>query len=251
MLQPYNSSTVITGNFDDTLWSDVMAVTENIYSENLQIPSKLHAEVQPLKKKLCEFSRNSDFVAEIPSLRGKPCTCCNHQHTSTATPFKQHSKHEDYSDEITCEYLVDVCENSLRHYDEAYNLLRRPAKEVLVAVVSDLDRNPHSEFQHAVPIAYYMTGFSLKMHAVRHIISDLITLCETKGLQPKVVAFDGQITEIATQDQDQFPLTVLKLQKKVWKEVRSLTRKEILDRCIDLCLVKMLLKAALRHTPSL
>lgn len=67
-----------------------------------------------------------------------------------------------------------VFENNIQH-NEAYNIIRRPAKEVILAIISDLDRgHKDTERHHAIPVAYYISCFSLKMHAVRGILSDII-----------------------------------------------------------------------------
>lgn len=67
-----------------------------------------------------------------------------------------------------------VFENNIQH-NEAYNIIRRPAKEVILAIISDFDRgHKDTERHHAIPVAYYISCFSLKMHAVRGILSDII-----------------------------------------------------------------------------
>uniref|UniRef100_A0A8W8JXU9 Uncharacterized protein n=1 Tax=Magallana gigas TaxID=29159 RepID=A0A8W8JXU9_MAGGI len=64
--------------------------------------------------------------------------------------------------------LAIVFENSIQHNEayKAYNIMRRPAKEVILAIISDLNRgHKDTERHHAIPVAYYISGFSLKMHA--------------------------------------------------------------------------------------
>ena len=48
-------------------------------------------------------------------------------------------------------------------YGTENDQLRKPGKEVLVAVISDLNRKSTLDTCHAVPAAYYMSGFSLRM----------------------------------------------------------------------------------------
>ena len=106
---------------------------------------------------------------------------------------------------------------------DAYNLLRRPAKEVLLTVVSDLERTKHhkTDIPHAIPIMYNLSGYSLKMSSVRGLLKDAIAACEENSLNVKVVAFDGQFLEISTQGEDGRPLTLCKLAKHIWDEARS------------------------------
>ena len=235
-----NSSTVITGSFDEHLWNEVMSSTQQLLGGNQPSkPTRLDASTGSLKESVKEFCQASLFAAELPNLRGKPCQCNDQDHSSRESPFCKHLSNTTEASEVQCEFLSDICERAVSYYDEAYNILRRPAKEVIVAIMSDLNRNNiASENHHAVPVAYYLAGFSRKMEAVRGIIGDLITSAVRKELEPKVIAFDGQFLEIATQDDAGNPLTLLKLQKKVWQEVRSMSRREILDKCIDMCAIQ-------------
>ncbi len=235
------SSTVITGKMDNEVWDDIISSTmKQLGSDQHKKPSRLDPDVAELKEKLGDYCQTCTFVAEIPSLRGVGCKCSDLQQESTSNPFSSHTCPNLNSHiQVRCEFLADVCKRSLSSYDEAYNILRRPAKEILVAVVSDLERMKNNpEVHHAVPIAYYLGGFSLKMEAVRGIISEILRSCDEKGLRPKVVAFDGQFLEIATHDETGFPLTLLQLQKKVWHETRSLSKKEIMDRCLKMCSIQ-------------
>lgn len=94
--------------------------------------------------------------------------------------------------------------------------MKRPAKEVILAIISDLDRgHKDTERHHAIPVAYYISGFSLKMHAVRGILTDIIRECSDKALKVKVVSFNGEFLEICTKDDRENPLTMFTLPKYI------------------------------------
>lgn len=96
-----------------------------------------------------------------------------------------------------------VFENNIQH-NEAYNIIRRPAKEVILAIISDLDRgHKDTERHHAIPVAYYISWFSLKMHAVH-----------------AMHAFEGQFLEICTKDDRGNPLIMCMLQEYIWQNTR-------------------------------
>lgn len=116
-----------------------------------------------------------------------------------------------------------VFKNNIQHNEayKGYNIIRRPAKEVILAIISDLDRgHKDTERHHAIPVAYYISCFSLKMHAVRGILSDIIRLCFDKALKVKVVTFEGQFLEICTKDYRGNPVIMCMLQKYIGQNKR-------------------------------
>lgn len=167
-------------------------------------------------------------MAEFPSLRGVVCKCLDQIFTDVTSPFNTHASEKSES-RLSLEYILETCHRLQEQHREAYNIMRRPAKEVIVAIISDLDRsNKDTERHHAIHVAYYMSGFSLKMNAVRGILTDIIGECSNKALKVKVVSFDGQFLEICTKDDRGNPLTMCTLQKDNWQNARKKSKKELL-----------------------
>lgn len=167
-------------------------------------------------------------MAEFPSLRGVVCKCLDQIFTDVTSPFNTHASEKSES-RLSLEYILETCHRLQEQHREAYNIMRRPAKEVIVAIISDLDRsNKDTERHHAIHVAYYMSGFSLKMNAVRGILTDIIGECSDKALKVKVVSFDGQFLEICTKDDRGNPLTMCTLQKDNWQNARKKSKKELL-----------------------
>ncbi|CAG2219837.1 unnamed protein product [Mytilus edulis] len=109
----------------------------------------------------------------------------------------------------------------------AYNILRKPAKEVLVTVISDLDRQSRGDDSvvHAVPIHYGLSGFSLSMSSVRKLLHQVVCAIHARRLNTKAIAFDGQFLEIAIADDNGKALTVSKFTKQFWEDVKSTDKK--------------------------
>ncbi|CAC5369863.1 unnamed protein product [Mytilus coruscus] len=84
----------------------------------------------------------------------------------------------------------------------AYEILRKPAKEVLVTVISDLERTARGDDTsvHAVPIHYGLSGFSLPMKPVRNMLKQIVNAEHDRQLNTKAIAFDGQFMELAVED---------------------------------------------------
>jgi hypothetical protein len=78
--------------------------------------------------------------------------------------------------------ILAALDTSKQAINQAYDLLRQPAKEVLVTVISDLDRQARSidSVAHAIPIHYGLSGFSLNMKTVRGMLGEIVKLFVTE-----------------------------------------------------------------------
>lgn len=133
----------------------------------------------------------------------------------------QHGSYLDVQPTIfTFADLSASLESTMNAFKDTYDILRKPAKEVIVTVVSNLDRlsTPFSPYAgHAVPLQYGFSGFSLTMTTARNFIGEAIRACNSKNLNVKVIAFDGQFLELAVSDASGKPLTVCQFMKALWK----------------------------------
>lgn len=94
---------------------------------------------------------------------------------------------------------------------DAYKLNRLVAKEIMVVMLSDLDRTPKPEMPHAVPIAYGLTGYSLQTDCMRKAITYILNECQQRGVKVDVVSSDGQFHRLAVRDESDTPLTLLQV----------------------------------------
>ena len=70
--------------------------------------------------------------------------------------------------------------------------MRRPAKEMFVSFISDIDRMQKQDgIPHTIPVAYRLSGFSLQMDIVRGVINDFLTECSKQQIDIKLIAFDA------------------------------------------------------------
>lgn len=169
-------------------------------------------------------------MAEFPSIRGVACKCSDQIFTDVRSPFNTHASKKSES-RLSFEYILETSHRLQEQHRKAYNIMKRPAKEVILANISDLDRSRKDTERHrAIPVAYYMSGVSLKMHAVREILTDITCIRQfsDKALKVKVVSFDGQFLEICPKDDFGNPLTMCTLQKYIWQNARKKSKKELL-----------------------
>ena len=219
--------TMISGQYDNDLWTKLTAVAEELYgASELKLPSKKHSEVKDLVKSLKEFCSSSVFIAEFPPALGVECDCNGTKAASVDEVYGQHT-HDNKS--IVVSLTLQQCAVYLTQAGaellEAYNLLRRPAKEIIVTMASDLDRTSSSmKAPCAVPAMYCLGGYSLKMTPVRQLLHEVVNKCTEYDMKVRAIAFDGQFVEIAVSDDNGTPLTTCRLQKEVWSECKKLSK---------------------------
>lgn len=154
-------------------------------------------------------------MAEFPSIRGVACKCSDQIFTDVTSPFNTHASKKSES-RLSFEYILETSHRLQEQHRKAYNIMKRPAKEVILANISDLDRSRKDTERHrAIPVAYYMSGVSLKMHAVREILTDITCIRQfsDKALKVKVVSFDGQFLKFAQRAIVEIPLQFIRYKK--------------------------------------
>ncbi|CAG2209236.1 unnamed protein product [Mytilus edulis] len=231
-----DSTVFIDGKMDFDLWGDLWKMAEEIYTKDAKRPTKRHEKRSETLQKVNEFVNSCHFVAEFPSLRSLPCNCP--PAFSKTDVFKSHRSKESDRDisKLPLQEMSIILEKCCSALDQAYNILRKPAKEVLLTVLSDLERNAtiDNTFAHALPIQYGLSGFSLTMISVRNILKDAVSACTEKELNVKVIAFDGQFLEISVEDDKGIPLTVLRFMKKFWEKVQHIDKVDKVSHLIGL-----------------
>jgi hypothetical protein len=119
--------------------------------------------------------------------------------------------------------ILAALDTSKQAINQAYDVLRQPAKEVLVTVISDLDRQARSidSVAHAIPIHYGLSGFSLNMKTVRGMLGEIVKAICDRDLNVKAVAFDGQFLEWFVEDEDGKSLTICRFMKQFWESAKK------------------------------
>jgi hypothetical protein len=206
---------------DPGLWSHIWRHTEDLYgSIDKSRPTKRNENAKSLLEELEQYSQNCSFIAEFPSLKAVPCTCQPTENKDSV--FGHHMDGESISNKsFSVGRILAALDTSKLAINHAYDLLRKPAKEVLVTVILDLDRQARSidSVSHAVPINNGLSGFSLNMKTVRGILREIVKAICDRDLNVKAVAFDGQFLELSVEDQDGNSLTICRFMKQFWESV--------------------------------
>ncbi|CAG2204526.1 unnamed protein product [Mytilus edulis] len=226
------SSTFITGSMDQALMNDIWELCTEIYGSGSAVrPTKRNPISKELLERLNKYSTSCTFVGEFPSLQSKPCSCEPAQtkdgvygcHSNGLKSFPLMPSLDDIASSL------EKCTTALT---DAYNILRKPAKEVLVTVASDLHRLTGG---YAVPIQYGLGGFSLYMTSVRKMLTKAVDACYSRQMSVRVIAFDGQFLEISLANDFGKPLTICKFMRMYWADVVKMTKHDKLVKLLNNC----------------
>ena len=219
------STTLLEGAFEPDLWNKVNNALTEYATSSEKRPTKKPPWVKEMKPCMDDFASRSKFASEIPSLHAISCDCNASPATCVADIRRTHTaaKTAQHRMPLTPDTMGIYISQAKEALKEAYEHCRRPAKELLLTVMSDLDRKQSPDVPHAIPVMYNMGGFSLKMGSVRGMLNDAIDACSQNGLKVQVIAFDGQFAEISVDDNGR-PLTMCRLKKKIWEDSKSLTK---------------------------
>lgn len=131
-------------------------------------PVRVSAVAKELRSKVIEFSDTScTFLGEFPSVK----TTSQASVASTVTSHF-HAEVDSVLRDIRC---------LKRWYEEAHELTRKEATEILEFMLSDLDRHFQLEKENALPIAYAMKGPSLSHEVFKKMMDFVIKECEKRG----------------------------------------------------------------------
>lgn len=206
-------------------------LTEIYFCDTLKRPTRSSAAAKQIKQYMQEISRTGCvFLGEFPTVQGK----LDHDETTNGT-----SAHidpipsDDYRDKLTYD---EVHRQILQGKDtilSSYEILRIIASQVVVYLLADLDHLWKEEEPHAIPIAYFLRGYSLSMDVFRSITEECKDKCLEKDIDVIVSAADGEFLPLIVRGRKGNPLTQHQLSKDVWTEVSKLSKHQILQKLKD------------------
>ena len=195
---------------DTEIFQDALAVITEIYgTDRPKRPGFLHKSTATLKSSIKTRCKSASFLGEFPS----------------ALPSEESASRLE---KTTIAKAVEVQEKLFQLIREGYQLKRIKATEAVVFICSDLDRKLSKHPLRWAPICWFPKGYSLNTETMRSIYEKVMNECHRKGLHVPAVSFDGQWHNIAVRSVQNKPLTILQLQKDVWKESERIQKTEII-----------------------
>ncbi|XP_060589874.1 uncharacterized protein LOC132745056 [Ruditapes philippinarum] len=228
-----DSSTIFEAPFDEILWTEINDRIKTLYGDdNPSIMTRLPPGNKTLIEKMKTYcSEKVKFIAEIPSV--KVTKCCQHAEQSNNEFDIGRNKHKTTDNQNinnpSPSGIMTYLHEAKEMLREANDLQRHLASEVLVFLISDLDRIHERERQYEIPVAYALKGYSLTSATLREMIDKVLYDCFRMGVYVPALSYDGLWSKIAVRSKTEFPLTLLQLQKDIMKEARSTDQKEILN----------------------
>ncbi|MEW8546432.1 MAG: YqaJ viral recombinase family protein, partial [Candidatus Thiodiazotropha sp.] len=195
---------------NQAIFEEALAIVEDVFGpEHPKRPNALHKNVGKLKSKIKDECKNTNFIGEFVS--GVSSSGSSQRVLEPITV--SHSKE-----------MFSALASLLR---EGYQLKREKATEAVVFICCDLDREWSKHSLRWAPISWFPKGYSLKTDTMRKIYESVMAECNKKGLHVPAISFDGQWHNIAVRSCDNKPLTLLQLQKDVWRESERTQKSEI------------------------
>ncbi|CAG2226539.1 unnamed protein product [Mytilus edulis] len=237
------STIVFEADFDSMLWDQIMSRLIQCYGKaDSKCPTKLPSDLKEFQEKMKQYCKdNVRLIAEVPSVVAKTCGHDEVSSDKNDAKYNQHKSLQQISAEsCTVSNLNKTVYEIMETVKEAYGLIRHIATEVVVYLISDLNRSHIPERQHSVPIGYAMKGYSMTTDVMRNMVNDILEKCYHGGLYVPVISFDGQWYTIAVRSANNEPLTILQLMKDVYKQARSIKKSDMLKHMKQINLVPKL-----------
>ncbi|MEW8543591.1 MAG: hypothetical protein AB2693_08640 [Candidatus Thiodiazotropha sp.] len=165
---------------------------------------------------------NTKILCEVPSVTA---ISCQHDASEEIGCFEWHPARDASIDKSFAEFGITV-HKAKDAIEAAYKLSRTMAKQVLVVMISDVDRCYEAEIPHAAPVAYALTGYSITSEQMSNVMREVRLQCQQRGLNSVAECFDGAFAKIVTRDKDGNPLTLLQLSNDVWNDSKKTLKNE-------------------------
>lgn len=182
-----------------------------MYCENKKKPTKLSDDQRLLKLEIANKSKEIPLVARFTS--------------TFATDSESNNCKENSIELRTVRKLLKDINNLTKNQ---YELKRERASEAMVFLVAGLDRSWEKNQIRRAPVCWFPKGYSLSTENMRLIVEEVHKKCHSHGIHIPCQSFDGQWHGLVTRTKDGCPLTILQLQKDVWKEAEQKKKNEII-----------------------
>ena len=220
------STTILDVRFDHCLWESITNYISDIYDNDSPKVPKTSKATTEIKTKIKEFVKsNVSFVVEVPSVTA---TDGESSTPSSNLPFKFTLRRQELDcPEIDTNVIIKILKEGVSSTETCYNLRRRKATEVMVWVLTNINRNSTEKIPCSVPIAYGLKDFQLTASAMRQATNYVLSKQSEKGIPVCSFSIDGQWINLMVRDASGKPLTLLQLQKDVWSKVEKISKPDL------------------------
>lgn len=228
------STTVFKMKPNQHLVESVIEEVQNVYyGDYPSVPTKLSDKARLLKQLVVDEAEKAEFLGEFVSVTAH-CSVRSQSLADEDSVYYHQQGNEVHHERqsVWFETVVQYLHKAIKQVSEAYEYQKPMASEVLVYLISDMDRTWNREIGHGLPISYLFKGYSLSMGTARRILEEVLNECHQSGVHVPCVCFDGQFARLKDFDKMETPLSLFALQRQFWTEVQRLPkRKLILEIC--------------------
>ncbi|KAH3752314.1 hypothetical protein DPMN_186930 [Dreissena polymorpha] len=214
----------------DLVTSVIDEVIDVYYADVPMKPKKLSERAKTLKSQIKEVADEAEFLGEFPSILSNSFPRNEQDIDEHDMYYRQQS---DVTNVTQClndiNDLIENAHKAIKLLNEAYQYQKPIASEVLVYLLSDMNRLWHRELGHGIPIAYLYKGYSLTIPTSRRILDKVLNECKKFDIHVPCITFDGHFFKLKDYDSDDKPLSLFALQRQIWSDITKMTKSQIID----------------------
>lgn len=153
-----------------------MQVYRHIFEADLpRRPSKTLDDVAHLKKMVKDHVDKCQYLGEFPSIKMDKSAIIETQQTHKDYPPPRQAARDEAC--VLTENIMKATENIKNVLKKTYQIKRTKASQVVVLLLSNMDRNFNPETGHSVAIGYFLRGYSLLSDTMQRIREQFRQAC--------------------------------------------------------------------------
>ena len=212
----------------NTLWQDLWSICKEFYDEmSLDMPDYVSELKAPCKDAIQDYlAEKATFFCEMPLVRSKYPTDVMEAMETPIEPryypykgrFSPESETQPRNWETAIQEWLQVLSDAKVAVQEAFQLERRKATELIMFVLSNADRITSKKFPLGVPVCYCLKGRSLSQEKMRTLITTVLKRVQANNTRVLATVMDGQWSQVVFRSRNNTPLTELELQRDIWQQ---------------------------------
>ena len=234
------SCSVIVVTFDPELWFSIWKLAVELYAdEKPKIPTRLHPQLQEIKLMISKYTRTCcQLLCEVPTVIGDYGEV--YVNPNFSSPFSPNNLRKIIEPDIEDiqETSKFIAINSKAAFKACHEVLRTPAKELLVFMLTNKDRKQDKKVPYSYPIAYAMKGPSMSNDDLKFMVRKLRNILYTKNIPILCEAYDGQWHNHIMQSEKGHHLMKL-FGRTSWLHISKLSKDKCMEQLAHFSIVKV------------
>ena len=221
------------------MWDNIWSLVVDLYGkEKPNVPTRLHPSVKQLKLQIAlSKQRFTKFLCEVPTVTG--------EYGDITLPLNFESPYSPAPGRVelvcTTEHITElnyqIAADAKSSFKQCHQVLRDPAKELLVFMLTDKDRKQDNNVPYSYPVAYAMKGSSITNDHMQFMLSKVRSELKKRNIPILCEAYDGQWHKLITENETGQRLTKLHSRDN-WNRVSSLSKGKGIEQLNAISVVK-------------